>query len=246
MQYNNEAVKKAVKIAVSEAKKVMFGKTRCSDLGGRKWKIEYSILFWREAGQQWGKAGWDQYHSSDTQKGIFWKTLPESLEKYQAEQLAVEVTVLCDGRTHSEKIFLLDGTIYESNRQKAAKLQSVKVAIGHRALEPDELSWMVSEIERLQNELRERDRAFIGHVYVPNDEYARICAERSDAIQRTIAAEKAVEVHEDAAKALVAVMGCLPTIYKKAGFIHIPTDKAIKQANLALADLDKLKGETQS
>lgn len=241
MQYNEKAVRRALRIAVEEAKKSMFGKTRCTDMGGRKWKVEYSILYWREAGPRWGKAGWDQYHSGDTQKEI-WQTLPGALQKLQPEQFAVSVSVLCEGNPHSEAVFLLDGTRYQNTQENAAKLQTVKVAFATNTLEANDFAWMVSEIERLQSEIRERDRAFIGHVYVPNEEYAQICSERNDAIQRAIAAEKVAKDHVEVEKALVAVMGCLPVIYEKAGFVHLPTDKAIRQANDVLKKIeDKAK-----
>lgn len=46
--------------------------------------------------------------------------------------------------------------------------------------------------------------------------------------------ERAQIKERDLYGALVQVTGVLPAIYKKAGFIHIPTDKAIKEADRVL------------
>jgi hypothetical protein len=106
MNANTKAIRKAIQKAAADFKVSMFSRRSCVDAGGRHWKLEYSIYFWHEETLDWGKADWDDYSTSGSQRGLF-EDLVGALK--MEKRLAVVVQLICESRTNAECLFDLSG-----------------------------------------------------------------------------------------------------------------------------------------
>ncbi len=100
-----KSLRKRIQEIVKGYKITMLGKYSIRDIGGKKWEIEYSLLIWKE---EWND--FDFFSSGNTQKCLF-----KDIERYEQSnkgQMAVEVTLKCNGNENQNKILLLNGTDY--------------------------------------------------------------------------------------------------------------------------------------
>ncbi len=109
MKPNLKAIRKAVRAKVATYKNSMFGRRSCTDMGGRRWLIEYAVLTWREASADWGAADWDDYSASGSQRGLF-DDIAYVTENEPGAKVAVAVRLMCGDKTNEEALFAVDGS----------------------------------------------------------------------------------------------------------------------------------------
>lgn len=118
MHYNIKALRKSISNIVKEYKRSMLDRYSIVDIGGRKWKIEYNVLYWHEEDSKWGKADWDYFTCCYTQKEIFEEfdlnyKGKNAIKTYDLNKLAVNVCLMCDDDVNKEVILNPDGTKWE-------------------------------------------------------------------------------------------------------------------------------------
>jgi hypothetical protein len=105
MVYNEKAIRKAVRTAVAEYKQKMLGRYTIVDVGGRKWSLEYNVLYWKE---DWND--WDFWAGCNSQKDMIEELGSVAL---QNSHVAVNVALMCEGSTNCETVILMDGTVWK-------------------------------------------------------------------------------------------------------------------------------------
>ncbi len=107
---NIKAIRKSIREAVKPMKAGMFGKNSCVDVGGRKWCLEYGVVYWCDGPQGY----WDEYGASGTQRDMV-KDLIEFNSKSPEVKTCVVIRLMCGNKVNEEKMFDLDGNEVKNN-----------------------------------------------------------------------------------------------------------------------------------
>lgn len=106
MNYNEKNLRKEVKKIVAEYKRAMLGRYSMVDISGKKWFIDYNILFWNDKFNDW-----DFYSVCSAQKHIY-VDLKDAFKIYPTDKLAVSICLNCNNKVNREIILKLDGSKY--------------------------------------------------------------------------------------------------------------------------------------
>lgn len=101
---NIKAIRKRVREAVTEYKKKMLGRYTIVDAGGRKWSIEYNILYWRTDWEDW-----DYYCGCNSQKELLSEIDKLDGETSVVSTYCVDVVLLCGDRENESKKYNFRG-----------------------------------------------------------------------------------------------------------------------------------------
>lgn len=100
-EINQNQLSKKIKEIVKKYRTSMLGHFRLIDIGGRKWRIEYNLLKWKE---EW--KDWDFYSSGGSQTFLF-EDIKDALKKFPDGIFSVNVVLICNDNENQTNILPL-------------------------------------------------------------------------------------------------------------------------------------------